>query len=52
MIQRANALGIAFIVLGIALFSIFTTRALGLGAGVIFLILGIVFLVRNRTNRT
>lgn len=52
MIQRSNAVGIAFIVIGIALFISFNNRAVGMGAGVVFFILGIVFLLRKRTNRT
>lgn len=48
MANRAGLVGIAFIVIGLANLVVFRRSTPGLGAGVVFLVLGLVMLVKGR----
>jgi uncharacterized membrane protein len=48
MANRARLVGIAFIVIGLANLVVFRRSTPGLGAGVVFLIIGLVLLVKGR----
>jgi hypothetical protein len=51
MSRQHRALGIAFLVIGVANAILLTERPWGIGTGAVFLILGIVFLRRARLER-
>ena len=51
MSRQHKVLGIAFLVIGAANAFLLTERSWGIGTGVVFLVLGIVFLRRARLER-
>ncbi len=48
MNRNTKPIGIAFIAIGIALGVVFKNSAPGIGSGLVFIVLGIIFLIRGR----